>query len=68
MKVDMSPKAITARIRLASEMRDLCLSLGKAKPVINGAEPAQSGLQLETNTLKNNDDMTADSNYSKSIK
>ena len=29
--VDMSPEAVTARLKLASELRDLCLVLGKAK-------------------------------------
>ncbi len=33
MKVDMSPAAVTARLRLASQLRRLCLSLAKAKPV-----------------------------------
>ena len=31
MKVDMSPKAISTRLKRASQLRDLCLSLGKAK-------------------------------------
>ena len=29
--VDMSAEAITARLKLASELRDLCLLLGAAK-------------------------------------
>jgi len=29
--VDMSPEAITARLKLASELRDLCLLLGTAR-------------------------------------
>jgi hypothetical protein len=29
--VDMSAEAITARLKLASELRDLCLLLGTAK-------------------------------------
>ena len=29
--VDMSAKAVTARLRLASDLRDLCLLLGTAK-------------------------------------
>ena len=29
--VDMSPEAIDARLKLASELRDLCLLLGTAK-------------------------------------
>jgi len=33
MKVDMSPKAITVRLKRASQLRKLCLSLGKAKPI-----------------------------------
>jgi len=33
MKIDMSPEAIDARIRKVAELRNLCLSLGKAKPV-----------------------------------
>jgi hypothetical protein len=33
MKVDMSPKAISARLKLVSQLRRLCLSLAKAKPV-----------------------------------
>jgi hypothetical protein len=33
MKVDMSPKAISTRLKLVSQLRRLCLSLAKAKPV-----------------------------------
>ena len=29
MKVDMGPKAVTARLRRVSQLRRLCLSLGK---------------------------------------
>ena len=29
--VDMSPQAVTARLKLVSELRDLCLLLGTAK-------------------------------------
>lgn len=28
MKTDMSPKAVTERLRLTSELRDLCIALG----------------------------------------
>jgi hypothetical protein len=28
MKTDMSPEAVTARLRKTSELRDLCISLG----------------------------------------
>jgi hypothetical protein len=31
--VDMSPKAITDRLRLVSQLTVLCLALGKARPV-----------------------------------
>ncbi len=31
MMVDMSPRAVTARLRLASELRDLCLVLAPRK-------------------------------------
>lgn len=30
-RVDMSAKAVTARLRLVSDLRDLCLLLGKAQ-------------------------------------
>jgi len=33
MKVDMSPKAVTVRLKRVSQLRRLCLSLGKARPV-----------------------------------
>jgi hypothetical protein len=33
MKVDMSPKAISLRLKRVSQLRRLCLSLAKAKPV-----------------------------------
>lgn len=33
MSVDMSASAVTARLRQVSELRRLCLSLAKAKPV-----------------------------------
>ena len=36
MKVDMSPQAVTTRLRRASQLRRLCLSLGKAQPVGSG--------------------------------
>ena len=36
MKVDMSAEAVTARLRRVSELRRLCLALGKARPVEPG--------------------------------
>ncbi len=33
MKTDMSPHAVTVRLIRVSQLRKLCLTLGKAKPV-----------------------------------
>lgn len=33
MKVDMSAEAVTIRLKRASQLRRLCLELGKMKPV-----------------------------------
>ena len=33
VKVDMSPKAVSLRLKRVSQLRRLCLSLAKAKPV-----------------------------------
>jgi hypothetical protein len=33
MPVDMSAKAVTTRLKRASQLRRLCLSLAKARPV-----------------------------------
>ena len=38
MKVDMSAQAVTARLKLASQLRRLCLSLGKARHIERGAD------------------------------
>ena len=32
-KVDLSPEAVTRRLRRVEELRRLCLALGRAKPV-----------------------------------
>jgi hypothetical protein len=37
MKVDMSPAAVTMRLKRVSQLRTLCLSLAKARPA--NAEP-----------------------------
>ena len=37
MNVDMSPKAVTDRLRLASQLAALCLALGKARVVDVGS-------------------------------
>jgi hypothetical protein len=40
MKVDMSASAVTLRLRRASQLRRLCLALGKATPIPPPAVPA----------------------------
>ena len=40
-QVDMSAKAVTARLKLVSELRELCLLLGTAKIVEPGAKGRQ---------------------------
>jgi len=45
MKVDMSAKAVTARLKLTSQLRRLCLSLGKARPVGAAADSAAKSAQ-----------------------
>lgn len=39
MKVDMSAKAVTARLKRVSQLRRLCLSLAKARPINTPAKP-----------------------------
>ena len=39
MKVDMSPAAVTLRLKQVSQLRRLCLALGKAKVVPVPLEP-----------------------------
>jgi hypothetical protein len=34
MKDDMSSEAITSRLKAASDLRDLCLKLGQARPLV----------------------------------
>jgi hypothetical protein len=34
VKADMSPEAVTARLKRVSQLRRLCLALGKATPVV----------------------------------
>jgi hypothetical protein len=43
MKIEMSAKAVTARLRLTSQLRRLCLSLAQSvKPRVGSAEKAVS--------------------------
>ena len=49
MKVDMSAEAVTARLKLASQLQRLCLALGKAKPVADEDRRAQFGDEHRNN-------------------
>lgn len=42
MKVDMSPKAVTLRLKRVSQLRRLCLALGKAHRVEHSANSKTS--------------------------
>ena len=42
MKVDMSDPAIATRLRRVSQLRRLCLSLSKAKPLASAASSPHS--------------------------
>jgi hypothetical protein len=48
MRVDMSPKAVTVRLKRVSQLRRLCLSLGKAQP----AEAPVGPTSKSASTLK----------------
>ena len=37
MKVDMSSRAVTVRLKRVSQLRRLCLALGKTKPITSEA-------------------------------
>jgi hypothetical protein len=39
MKVDMSSEAVTIRLKRVSQLRRLCLELGKMKPVVSIETP-----------------------------
>jgi len=47
MPVDMSSEAITARFRKVDELRRLCLSLARAKPVDNSSGHGANSLSPE---------------------
>jgi hypothetical protein len=42
VKVDMSPAAVTLRLKRVSQLRRLCLALGKATPVSAKPAPQQA--------------------------
>jgi len=47
MKVEMSPQAISTRLKLVSQLRRLCLSLAKAKPVQSRAPADNKKLKVK---------------------
>ncbi len=51
--VDMSAKAVTARLKLASELRELCLLLGTAKIVSKPEVKSQEVRKRQISRRKN---------------
>ena len=51
MKVDMSPEAIATRLKRVSQLRELCLSLGKAKLI----GPQQPGNELKRHNISDDE-------------
>ena len=50
MRVDMSSKAVTGRLKRVSQLRRLCLDLGKARPLPKqevGRLQKQAGINIE---------------------
>ena len=47
MKIDMSEKAITARLKIVNELRKICLSLAKANPGKKIREPMADNKQKD---------------------
>jgi hypothetical protein len=54
MKVDMSAKAVTARLKRVSQLRDLALSLGRAKPVANQSQEKTNQINTSKSNEQNN--------------
>jgi hypothetical protein len=50
MKVDMSPEAVTIRLKRVSQLRRLCLELGKMKPVISTKTTDSNGKATDPKT------------------
>lgn len=42
-RIDLSPEAVTRRLRRVEELRRLCLALARARPAQDGPEPQGSG-------------------------
>ena len=47
MKVDMSAKAVTVRLKRVSQLRRLCVALGKAKPLEGPPSSRSTGDPVE---------------------
>lgn len=45
MKVDMSPEAVTERLRLVEELRRLCLSLGRRREIAGDGRHSEAGTE-----------------------
>ncbi len=58
MEVDMSDKAITGRLKRVEQLRRLCLSLAKAKPI----EPATKSTTQSSQTQDTPNGQLPDSN------
>jgi len=54
MSVDLSPKAVTARLRLVSELRDVCLALASKRSTteINNASKHSTNAQPGRGAIK----------------
>jgi len=51
-KVDMSPEAVTARLRQVSQLRDLCVILGEAGRADRQKRAAEKEKQEQTASAK----------------
>jgi hypothetical protein len=52
MKVDMSPHAVTVRLIRVSQLRRLCLALGKAAPVAGLERQVTTNQQPATSNIE----------------
>jgi len=59
MKVDMSAKAVTTRLKRVSQLRQLCLSLGKARIVTDSIQkPQKKKIEKQTDSASLQDNTT----------
>lgn len=54
MKVDMSAKAVTARLKLTSQLRRLCLSLGQSQPNESKTKAARDSISSDHREHRHN--------------